>query len=201
MIASLNGKIIYKSPELRKDSYFIVETAGVGFKVHLPTSNLSQVNEGDLVSVYTYLAVSETALDLYGFLNPADKTFFTLLLEVPGIGPKSAMNILEKTTMKDVQQAIMEDNHEILTKVSGLGQKTAEKIIMALRDKVPSLTVRSKNDKGQVQENSDLDVFDALVSFGYTNAEAKKVLSQIDSSIVDPGQRVREALKILGKKK
>lgn len=201
MIASLNGKIIYKSSELRKDSYFIIETSGIGFKVYSPANNLRQIKENEIVVVYTYLAVSESALDLYGFLNPADKTFFTLLLEVPGIGPKSAMNILDKTTMKDVQQAIMENNHEILTKVSGLGQKTAEKIILALRDKVPSLTSNKKGEKGGESGGVDLDVFEALTSFGYTNIEVKKVLSQIDSNITEVGLRVKEALKILGKKK
>src|SRR3989344_8979874 len=160
MIASVNGKIIYKSPELRKDSYFIVECGGVGYKIYTPITNLRRVHEQDSVMVYTYLAVSENAMDLYGFLDPADKTFFTLLLDVPGIGPKSAINILAKTTMSEVQQAIFEDNPETLTKVSGLGQKTAEKIIVTLKDKVESLTVRTKGKKDSPQEAIDADVFD-----------------------------------------
>src|SRR3989338_5909794 len=135
MIASLTGKIIYKSPELRKDSYFVIETGGVGYKVYTPVSNLKKIKEGQDLTVYTYLSVSERAMDLYGFLDPADKTFFTLLLEVPGIGPKSAINILSKTTMNEVQQAILDDDPSVLTKMSGLGEKTAEKIISALKDK------------------------------------------------------------------
>jgi len=201
MIASLSGKIIYKSPELRKDSYFIIDVSGVGYKVYSPLSNLRQLNEGDFSLVFTYLAVSENALDLYGFLNPADKTFFTLLLEVPGIGPKSAMGILEKTTMKEVQQAILEDNSEILTKMSGIGQKTAEKIIMALKDKVQSLSAKPKGEKETGSDFSDIDAFEALVGFGYTNAEAKSALANVDNKITEAGARVREALKLLGKKK
>ncbi|MAF13660.1 MAG: Holliday junction branch migration protein RuvA, partial [Parcubacteria group bacterium] len=119
MIASINGKVSYKSPELRKDSYFVVEAHGVGYKIFSPLSNLKKLKEGDEVLVFTYMAVSERALDLYGFLDPADKTFFTLLLDVPGIGPKSAVGILGKTTMAEVQQAIIDDNPEVLTKMSG----------------------------------------------------------------------------------
>jgi len=199
MIASLNGKIIYKSPELRKDSYFIVEAADVGYKVYTPISNLRQVKEGDSRIVYTYLAVSERALDLYGFLNPADKTFFTLLLDVPGIGPKSAIGILEKTTMSEVQQAILDNNPEVLTKMSGLGQKTADKIILALRDRVESLSAQPKSKKAQQAAQIDADIFDALVGFGYSAVEAKKALTQIDQSISDGGEKLKQALKILAK--
>ena len=78
----------------------MIQAGGVGYKVFTPVSNLRQITEGQSAVLYTYLAVSENAMDLYGFLNPADKTFFTLLLEVPGIGPKSAIGVLEKTTMQ-----------------------------------------------------------------------------------------------------
>ena len=199
MIASLRGTITYKSPSLRKDSYFVVEAGGVGYKVYSPQSNLQKVAEGQEIIVYTYLAVSEHAMDLYGFLDPADKTFFTLLLDVPGIGPKSAIGILGKTTMSDVQQAIFDDDPAMLTKVSGLGQKTAEKIIITLKDKVESLTNKTKGKKDNDQSGVDADVFDALVSFGYTTAEARKALTQIDSEIKDTSQKIKEALKILGK--
>jgi len=199
MIASLNGKIIYKSPELRKDSYFIIEAAGVGYKVYTPVSNLRKVKEGQELIIYTYLSVSERAMDLYGFLDPADKTFFTLLLGVPGIGPKSAVSILGKTTMSEVQQAILDDDPTILTKMSGLGEKTAESIIVTLKSKVESLSAKPKGKKAQAQAATDADAFDALVGFGYSAIEAKKALSQVNSKITDAGARVREALKILGK--
>ncbi len=199
MIASLSRQITYISPELRKDSYFVISASGVGYKVYTPLSNLKKLSEGQEATVYTYLAVSERALDLYGFLDPADKTFFTLLLDVPGIGPKSAIAILEKTTMSEVQQAILSDDPTVLTKMSGLAEKTAEKIIITLKRKVESLTVKPKGKKAQAQAAADTDVFDALVSFGYSAVEAKKALVQIDKKIIEPGQRLKEALKILGK--
>ncbi|MFA5022071.1 MAG: Holliday junction branch migration protein RuvA [Patescibacteria group bacterium] len=200
MIASLAGTISYKTSELRKDAYFIVDVSGVGYKVYSPASNLKKVKEGEKITVYTYLAVSENAMDLYGFLNPADKTFFTLLLDVPQIGPKSAMAILEKTTMAEVQQAILENNPTLLTKMSGLTSKTAEKIVLGLKDKVQSLTVRPKIAGEKNEVSLDTDIFDALVGFGYSAAEAKQVISQIDKKSNDASTCIREALKILGKK-
>ena len=201
MIASLSGTITYKTSELRKDGYFVVDVSGVGYKVHVPASNLKKVQEGDKITVYTYLSVSENAMDLYGFLDPADKTFFTLLLEVPGIGPKTALSILEKTTMGEVQQAIFADNPGMLVKMSGLSQKTAEKIIMALKDKVESLSSRPKSKTIGKAEQTDLDAFEALTGFGYSSAEARKALAQVDKKITEPGKIVREALRILGGRK
>lgn len=199
MIASLNGKIIYKSPELRKDAYFIIEASGVGYKVFTPASNHKHIKEGSNVVVYTYLSVSERALDLYGFLNPADKTFFTLLLDVSGIGPKKAIGILDKTTMADVQQAILENDISVLTKMDGLSEKTAEKIMVELKSKVESLSARPTSPAGQAAKNADAEAFDALVGFGYSVAEAKQALAKVDSSITEVGQRIRQAFKLLGK--
>lgn len=199
MIASLSGKIIYKSPELRKDAYFIVEAGGVGYKVYTPLSNHKNLEEGKDVMVYIYMSISERAMDLYGFLDPADKTFFTLLLDVPGVGPKSALGILGKTTMAEVQQAILDDNTSILTDMAGLGEKTADKIIMTLKNKVESLSARPKDAKGRVVKSADVEAFEALVGFGYSAAEAKKALSQVDNKIDDVGERIRQALKLLAK--
>ena len=199
MIASLHGTITYKSPELRKDSYVVVTCAGVGYKVYTPVSNLQRVDEGATATFYTYLAVSENAMDLYGFLNPADKTFFTLLLDVPSVGPKTAISILEKASMADVQQAIFANDPLLLVKSSGLSQKMAEKIIVGLKDKVESLTVRSKGEQA-VPTTPDADVFAALTGFGYTIAEARTALAQVDPSVTESGKRLREALRILGKR-
>lgn len=199
MIATISGKIIYKSPALRKDTYFIIEAHGVGYKVFTPESNHKHVAEGDELTVYTYLSMSEYAMDLYGFLDPADKTFFTLLLDVPGIGPKSALGILGKTTMAEVQQAILDEDPSLLTKMGGLGEKTADKIIVTLKSKVESLSARPKGAKGKAVKDADVEAFDALVGFGYSAAEAKKALSQVDVKISEVGEKIKEALKLLGK--
>ena len=199
MIASLSGTITYKTPELRKDSYVVIDVGGVGYKVSIPANNLQKMEVGQKTILYTYMSVSEYAMDLYGFLEPTDKTFFTLLLDVPGIGPKSALGILDKATMHDVQNAVLEDDYTLLAKTSGLTEKTAEKIVVALKSKVESLTARPKGKLGE-SSSGNADVLEALVSFGYSLPEAKKALSQIDSAVTDGGQRLKQALKILAKK-
>lgn len=199
MIASLTGKVTYKSPELRKDSYFVISCAGVGYKVFTTLNNLKKISEESEITVFTYMSVSERAMDLFGFLDPADKTFFTLLLEVPGIGPKKALGILEKTSMSDVQQAIIDNDVSIMTTMSGLTEKTAEKIMVALKDKVESLSARPKDKVGQMVKNSDVEAFEALISFGYSSAEAKKALSQVDKKVTDVGERIKQAFRLLGK--
>ena len=140
-------------------------------------------------------------MDLYGFLDPADKTFFTLLLEVPGIGPKSALGILDKTTMAEVQRAILDNDPEVLTQLAGLSEKTAEKIIVALKSKVESLTARPRGGKQAPAERSaDSEAFEALVSIGYSAIEARRALNQVDQKIADSSQRVKAALKLLAQK-
>lgn len=198
MIASLNGKIIYKSPELKKDSYFIISCGGVGYKVYSPISNLKQLTEGEEAIVHTYLSVSERALDLFGFVNPADKTFFILLLDVPGIGPKKAIDVLNKTTLSDVSQAIADNDVSVLTKMSGLSEKIAEKIMLILKDKIDSVSSSASVGRSTIR-SADAEVFDALIGFGYSAAEAKQVLGQIDQSTTDVGEKIREALKLLGR--
>jgi Holliday junction DNA helicase RuvA len=198
MIASLKGIVSYKTPELRKDCYVVLDVNGVGYKVFTPASNIKRLNEGEEAILFTYMSVSERALDLFGFLDPADKTFFSLLLEVPGVGPKSALQILNKTTMLDVQQAVLENNSASLVALSGLGQKTADKIIVTLKSKVAHLSVSQTDKKSNTLTATD-DVIDALASFGYSGAEIKKALSSIDSSITDTSERIREALKSLAK--
>ena len=201
MIASLKGIVTYKSPQLRKDSYFVIEAGGVGYKVYAPLNNLKKISEGKTVTAYTYLAVSERAMDLYGFLDPADKTFFTLLLDVPGIGPKSALGILDKTTMAEVQRAILDNDPEVLTQLAGLSEKTAERIITALKSKVESLTARPKGGtQAPAERSADSEAFEALVSIGYSAVEARRALNQVDQKIADSSQRVKAALKLLAQK-
>ena len=201
MIASLKGIVTYKSPQLRKDSYFVIEAGGVGYKVYAPLNNLKKISEGKTVTAYTYLAVSERAMDLYGFLDPADKTFFTLLLDVPGIGPKSALGILDKTTMAEVQRAILDNDPEVLTQLAGLSEKTAERIITALKSKVESLTARPKGGtQAPAERSADSEAFEALVSIGYSAIEARRALNQVDQKIADSSQRVKAALKLLAQK-
>ncbi len=197
MIARLQGTIQYISPSLKKDSHVIIDVGGVGYKVQIPSTALASLTEQQDAILHTYMSVSEYAMNLYGFLNAGDKSFFEMLLDVPGVGPKSAVGILEKVTLSDVQQAIVDNDPEVLTKVSGLGKKTAEKIIVALKDKL-DLDSEALRKSGSGR-STDVDVFDALVGFGYSAAEAKAALDKI-SPDADTSDKLKQALQLLAKK-
>jgi Holliday junction DNA helicase RuvA len=118
---------------------------------------------------------------------------FELLLTVSGVGPKSALNILSAANLDNLRQAIVMNDHTLLTKISGIGAKTAEKIVVELKSKLGTLALGSSN----VSVNSD--ELDALVGLGYSLGLARQALGQVDQMVTDSGERIRAALKILGK--
>lgn len=192
MIAYLKGKPVYKSNLLKKDNFIVLDVNGVGYKVFVLDRTLAEAKPGEELELHVYTQVAETALDLYGFSSQEELNFFELLNTISGIGPRSAMDILRKAKIEDLAKAVQTGNHEILSKVSGLGAKTAEKIVVGLKDKLGSIEAVDSN------WNSGFgDALEALVGLGYAPAQAKDALSQCESG--DVGEKVREALKILGK--
>lgn len=185
MIGSLNGKITLKTGK-----FLIVETGGVGYKVFVSPDALlrAQVNSEVLLFVHTH--VREDAIDLYGFINLEEQEFFELLIGVSGIGPKGALSILSIATLETLRKAIVTGDTAYLTKVSGIGKKTAEKIIIELRDKV------GEERGGSLQ--GELDALEALKSLGYSQAEAREALKKTTSE--NTNAKIKEALKILGSK-
>ncbi len=193
MIGKLSGKIAHKG-----DRFIIVEVNGVGYKLFVTPETLSSVNSNQSsVSFWTYLAVRENALDLYGFLQKRELEFFELLLSVSGIGPKSAQAIISLAPPDILIKAIAGGDSSYLTKVSGIGKKSAEKIIIELRDKIGSLSLDSARGKEDLKAESD--AIEALQSLGYTLREAREALQRVDSNITDTSAKVKAALKFLGK--
>ncbi|MCA9365363.1 Holliday junction branch migration protein RuvA [Candidatus Kaiserbacteria bacterium] len=167
MIKTLTGKIIPTTAGV------IVDINGVGYFVHT-TSRDQQTAEK--AKYYTYLAVRETALDLYGFLNEDERSCFELLLSVPKIGPKSALQILEQTELSTLAEAIATEDASVLTKISGLGKKTAEAIVHNLKDKMDPTLYQLMSGAGDTVSNYDQDAFDALVALGYNPQSIRDVL-------------------------
>lgn len=192
MISHLEGKILHTD-----ERFVVIQTGGVGYKVFVPseTMNVLRNEKSGTVKVWTYLAVRENALDLYGFSEKEELDFFELLNTVSGIGPKTALGILSVTTIKNLRQAIGSGETSHLTKVSGIGKKNAEKIVLELRDKIDFL--ESEKDSGGMREESD--AMEGLVALGYAEREAREVLKKLPKEITRPGERIKEALKILGK--
>lgn len=188
MIRSLSGKIL-----VRSTNKIIVEVGGVGYLVYVsPHMSAELIDEGE-VSIWTYLAVRETALDLYGFKTQEELSFFELLLSISGIGPKSALGILSIASLDELRRAIRENNPSYLTTVSGVGKKSAEKIVLELKDKVGKTEIGEERTLG-----NDMEAIEALQSLGYPTHIARDILRGVPEDVVGTAERLRAALKKLG---
>lgn len=192
MIASLKGTITAVT-----DRYAIIDVSGVGYKVFCGTETLQSLSGKTEAQVFTYMAVREDAQDLYGFQTIDELDFFELLISISGIGPRSALGILAVANIDTLKRAIGTGDTGYLTKVSGIGRKTAEKIVLELRDK---LRAHVSDDATPGSMRAESDVVEALKSLGYSQNEARDALKQIPPEIEGTNARIKEALKILGGK-
>ena len=192
MISRLSGTIIELS-----EKYAVIDVHGVGYKVFCGKESLADLHLDSPAALFTHLAVREDALDLYGFGTGEEMNFFQLLISVSGIGPKSALGILSVTTVQTLKQAIGTGDTGYLIKVSGIGRKTAEKIVLELRDK---LRAHADMKESPSILRAESDVIEALKSLGYSQNEARDALKEVPEKIVGTNARIREALKILGQK-
>lgn len=188
MISKITGQIILKT-----DKFVIIEANNIGYKVFATTDLLSKAKENETAKIWTYLAVRENALDLYGFADKKELDFFELLITISGVGPKTALNILNVATVESLRKAISSGETAHLTKVSGLGKKMADKIVLELKGKIGSY------EEVALGQKEEIDALEALKSLGYSHKEAREALQEIDKNIIKTGDRVKAALKHLGK--
>lgn len=189
MIGRLEGIIVYQT-----DKFIIIDVQGVGYKLSLTTDTLVLYKLGDHASFWVYTAVRENSIDLYGFKNTNEMSFFELLLDVSGIGPRSALSILSVAPIDTLKRAIAMGDTSYLNKVSGIGKKTAEKIVVELRDKLQSY--KEDGDTPSLLKDES-DIVEALKSLGYTQNEARDSLKEVPSDVIGTNARIKEALKIL----
>lgn len=192
MIAHINGTIAEKFPP----SSIIVDVNGVGYEVNLTTLDFENANLDDKTKFYTYHSIRENAEDLYGFSTLVAKKLFELLISVQGIGPKAAMAILSLASPEDVRNAIANADSAFISKASGVGKKSAERVIVDLKDKVgiPSHYGATEAIKIKAQENEKDEALDALIALGFPLKEASAALEGIDKSL-STEERVRLALR------
>jgi Holliday junction DNA helicase RuvA len=191
MISKVSGKIILKT-----EKFVVIDAGGLGYKIGVSADTLTKLKSKDEASLWTHLHVREDALDLYGFIDRQELEFFEMLIDISGIGPKSALGIIGVAPIETLKKAIASGDNSYLTKVSGVGRKTAEKIVLELRDKLSALG--HKAEYGEL--SGELDVVEALKSLGYSQSEARDALKKVSSEITDTSAKVKEALKILGGK-
>ncbi len=186
MIGYLKGTIIHQDLK-----FVILDVGGVGYKVCTNTAILENQVTKD-IEFWTYLAVRENALDLYGFHSQLELNFFELLLTVSGIGPKSAIGIISSAALGNLYQGIVDGDIVYLTKVCGIGKKNAEKIILELKDKLEEFVTQSSE-----YTVGDTDALEALLSLGYSERDARDALKKTDGKSTE--EKVRGALKSLSK--
>lgn len=190
MIAHLRGKI-----EEKFGNFLTIDVNGVGYEITVPTPDFEAVNLGEEKKFYTYHAVRENAEDLYGFSSLAAKKIFELLISVQGIGPKAAIAILSLAEAEEVRNAIANADAAFISKASGVGKKSAERVIVDLRDKVgiPSHYGATETKFATAQPAND-EALDALIALGFPLKEATAALEKVDPGL-SVEERVRLALK------
>jgi Holliday junction DNA helicase RuvA len=187
MIATLRGEI-----SQIEDNALILEVGGVGLRVFAPAPLRGRLKAGDIAFLYTHLIVREDALTLYGFESQADRELFNLLLGVDGVGPKVALSVLSSMTLDAVQRAVFADEAELLSRVPGVGKKTAQKMALHLKDKL-----KPGDALAGVAAMADYDseVLAALTALGYSVVEAQSAIQSIPKDApTDVGERLRLAL-------
>jgi Holliday junction DNA helicase RuvA len=197
MIYSVNGKVIHTEAELA-----VVECGGVGYACKTTFNTLQKIAGEENVRLYTYLAVREDAVELYGFAEREELKCFRLLLTVSGVGPKAALSILSGMNTQQFALCVATGDSKALTKVKGIGAKTAQRIILELKDKLAGETISVRGQQGTVPTASTgsniAEAVTALEVLGYTEGEARSVISKLDPAL-PVEELIKKSLKGLAK--
>lgn len=191
MLAWLKGKIRDKNKKS-----IIIEINNLGYEVFVSDFLLDKIKVDQEIKLYTRLYSREDCLELYGFIDREELDLFRKLISVSGIGPKSGLAILSLARLEELKKAITHEDVNFLTKVSGIGKKTAERIVLELKEKYPE---QPKEAKDPDELETKTQALDALVSLGYPLPEARKALRKVPLDIKGIEERVREALRMLSR--
>jgi Holliday junction DNA helicase RuvA len=195
MIASLTGQIRSRDAE-----GIVLDVGGVGYRVAMPARSLDRLDGSREVFVHTYLHVREDVMCLYGFTDTEERDFFELLKSVSGVGPKVAIGILSAYGPADLRRAVLNRDIAIFQSISGIGKKTAERLVLELKDKVGELGAATAASVETGGSNGSYQLArEALVSLGYNFAEAEAALTGADPD-TDAEELIRQALKRIGNK-
>jgi Holliday junction DNA helicase RuvA len=192
MLYGISGKLVVK-----KENFIVIEAGNIGFKLFMAGNALRKLPSiGENLKVFAFLYLRQDGFELYGFLNEKELFLFEKLNSISGIGPKSAIGILSVAPYEQLIAAINEGKADLLTRASGIGKKTAERIVLELKGKLGA--------EGQAEiislMESDIELEEALVGLGYSRQEAKNAISKIDPKFKSLKDRLREALKYAKRK-
>jgi Holliday junction DNA helicase RuvA len=194
MIAFLTGRVAGKTP-----THALIEVHGVGYQLAMSSSSLSSLPpEGDDVTVHTYLYVREDELSLFGFESLAEKKAFELLITVSGVGPKVALAALSTLSPEDLAAAVSAEDVAMISSVPGIGAKTAQRIILDLKDKLGAGLDRTTVSRGAGAATASAEATEALLGMGFSATEAAAALKGYEGSASNPQALLRYALQRLG---
>ena len=188
MIYFLHGQI-----EKKYENYAIINVAGIGFKVFFSQTSIKELPVNEAVKIFIHTHIKQDSLDLYGFNNELELQLFNKLTSVSSVGPKSAISILGVAKPDQVIAAIQKSEASLLARASGIGKKTAERIVVELRDKM--VMPQEKRESTLSLMESDIEIEETLMALGYKKQHAKDIVAKIDKNLASFKDRLKDALK------
>ena len=185
----ITGKVVYSA-----GNTIVVDNNGIGYEIGASNFTTNKFSEGEIAKIYTYLYVREDTYALYGFSSIEEKTLFLRLIDISGVGPKMAMQILSGADLNSLTVAIATGDVKSLSKIKGLGKKTAELIVVSMRDQV---SLDLTNAQSEISEKDAQEAVFALVSLGISNSDAVKIVADVSKTEKGAENIIREALKRL----
>lgn len=197
MFAYIKGSL-----EVKSINYVVVENGGIGYKIYMSAKSIGTIgNIGDQVKVHIHYHVREDDISLYGFNSEEELRMFEILINVSGVGVKSALTMLSDITPSSFALAVINDDVTRLTKVPGVGKKTAQRLILELKDKLKSEDITCEEIEVEEKKNNNInnDAVVALQVLGYSKKEAETVLEKVDTKDLSIEETIKQALKYLGR--
>lgn len=194
MIGHLEGKLIYNN-----ESNIIIDVNGVGYQVEVPRM-YTQKDLNKKLELFIHTYIREDALDLYGFETVEEKKLFKTLLSVSRVGPSAAMNVLSSLSYERFINAILSENVSVLKEVSGIGPKTAQRLILELKSKIEDMLPKLQIEKGKSMEKYDEDLYEALTQLGYSKKEVDEAIDNLDlDTELELEEKIKNVLSYLGR--
>ncbi len=191
MIAQLSGRLLEKNP-----TAIIIDCGGVGYEVKISLNSFSQIGSDENIRIYTKLIVREDAQLLYGFMSTDEREMFNQLISVSGIGPNTAMIMLSSLQTTEIAHAIQVEDVRTIQSIKGIGAKTAQRVIIDLKDKVLKMALSDENVTSS-DNTARFEALSALVSLGFDKKSADKALDKVSDGSATVEKLIKEALKIL----
>lgn len=193
MITHIRGRLIEKNP-----TYAIIETNGIGYFLNISLNTFSQIPDNESVILYTYLSVKEDSHTLFGFIDKTEREIFKLLISVSGVGPSIARTMLSSMSTDEIQHAIGSGNVSAIQSVKGIGAKTAQRVLVDLKDKISKTYVADEVSIAQNNTNKN-EALSALEVLGFSKKQSEKIIDKIlkEDSTLSVAQLIKKALKIL----